>query len=95
MTNAIYKLEVRLTPEDAARFLAAAQDLPIVIDQATHALALLGNLMHGRDHDGHFGLACIAELTSRALDAAHANHNETMVDLARHLQPSLPKGGNL
>lgn len=85
-------MQITLTPEEAKRFLVAAQDLPIVIDQATHALDLLGNLMHGGDHDGHFGLACIAQLTSRALDAAHAAHNETMVDLARHLQPSLPKG---
>lgn len=86
-------MQIDLSPEDAARCLAAVQDLPIVIDQAANSLALLGILMHGGDHDGHFGLACIAELTSRALDAAHAAHNETLVDLGRHLQPSLPKGG--
>jgi hypothetical protein len=86
-------MQIDLTPEDAARFLSAVEDLPIVIDQAANALALLGNIMHGGDHDGHFGLACIAELTSRALDAAHAAHNESMVDLGRYLQPSLPKGG--
>lgn len=85
-------MQITLTPEEAKRFLVAARDLPIVIDQATHALALLGQIMHGGDHAGHFGLACMAELTSRALDAAHEAHNETMVDLARHLQSSLPKG---
>lgn len=87
-------MQITLTPDEAKRFLATAQDLPLVIDQATHALALLGNIMHGGDHRDHFGLACMAELTARALDAAHAAHNETMVDLARHLQPSLPKGSS-
>jgi hypothetical protein len=82
-----------LSSEDAARFLSAVEDLPIVIDQAANALALLGHIMHGGDHDGHFGLACIAELTSRALGAAHAAHNETLVELGQHLQLSLPKGG--
>ena len=84
---------ISLTPEDAARFLAAAEDLPIVIDQASNALNLLSQIMHGGDHDGHFGLADVAALASRALDAALAVHNESMVDLGRHLQPSLPKGG--
>ena len=82
-----------LTSDDAQRFIAAAQDLPLVIDQASNALALLAAIMHGGDHDGHFGLADIAALTSRALDAAHAAHNEAMLDLARHLKHSLPKGG--
>lgn len=84
---------IAFNPDEAARFLTAVEDLPIVIDQAANALALLATIMHGGDHDGHFGLADVAALTSRALDAAHAAHNEAMVDLARHLKLSLPKGG--
>jgi hypothetical protein len=85
-------MQIALTPDEARRVLDAAEDLPLVVDQATHALALLGRVMHGRDHEGHFGLACIAELASRALDAAHAAHNETMVALADQLRAQ-SKGG--
>lgn len=86
-------MRISFTPDEAKGLIAAAEDLSVVINQATNAVALLDLIMHGGDHDGHFGLADIAALTARALDAAHLAHNEALVDLATRLKQAQPKGG--
>ena len=81
MTNVI----LTLSPTDAHRFTEAVQDVAVLVNQAENVFAFLALVIQGGDHEGHFGIADMAALASKALAGFGERQNEDLANLSSRL----------
>jgi hypothetical protein len=78
-----------LTKPEVDAFVAAVQDASLITSQVENVAALLALIIQEGDHDGHFGIADMAALTSRALAGFGEAHNEALVNLGSRLKDAV------
>jgi hypothetical protein len=82
---------VQFLDDEMDRFCDAVEEAPILLCRAANVFRLLGELLQGRDYEGHFGLADMAMLASRALEDAQGKEGEHLSQLGSVLRQGRAK----
>ena len=77
---------IRFTAAEVALFTRALGDVSIRMAEAEHVFALLARILEDGDLDGHFGIAAMASLASKALGAMGDKELEALEHLTSRLR---------